>query len=82
MELSLNADDKIAAPVVRATMLHFFRATLFSQPLFHLQVRCAVSISAGDALQTEMIINCDMIPRLAVLARSPNAALRGNAFLM
>jgi hypothetical protein len=50
--------------------------------MFALKVRAIVSISAGDALQTEMILNCDMLPRLAVLARSPNANLRANAFLM
>ena len=47
-----------------------------------LQVRAIVSISAGDALQTEMVLNCDILPRLAVLVRSPNQNLRANAFLM
>ena len=46
------------------------------------QIRSIISISAGDALQTEMVINCDIIPRLAVLSRSPNVNIRANAFLM
>ncbi len=48
----------------------------------YVQIRGIISISAGDALQTEMVINCDIIPRLAVLTRSPNVSIRANAFLM
>jgi hypothetical protein len=46
------------------------------------QMRAIVSISAGDALQTEMVVNCDILPRLAVLVRSTNSNIRANSFLV
>jgi hypothetical protein len=63
-------------------VFRFFCELCVSQSSDFVQIRSIISISAGDALQTEMVINCDIIPRLAVLSRSPNVGIRSNAFLM
>jgi hypothetical protein len=85
VELSLNSDEKIVIPVVSTTSSHLslhFTGVSVCVILSTSQMRAMVSISAGDALQTEMVVNCDILPRLAVLVRSTNTNIRANSFLV